>query len=120
MTLVRILSNYRSSLQFSRIHPEVQTKLNRQEFLQSADPQDFKVQLSRSQSFQVFIEKRGPSFRVLDLFDKMMEDYDEKKIEYDTQSITLTRRVITVRNELIMNEMPKWNDRVGMELFLIN
>jgi hypothetical protein len=52
MTLVRILSNYRSSLQFSRIHPEVQTKLNRQEFLQSADPQDFKVQLSRSQSFQ--------------------------------------------------------------------
>ena len=50
----------------------------------------------------------------------MIEDYDEKKIEYDTQSITLMRRVITVRNEFIMNEMPKWNDRVGIELFFEN
>ena len=117
MTLVRILSNYRSSLQFSRIHPEVQTKLNRPEFLQSADPQDFKVKLSAAQSFQVFVQERGPSFRPLDLFDNLMEDYDDKNpTEFDTQSITLSREVIKVRNEFMVNEMPKWNDREGIEI----
>ena len=119
MTLVRILSNYRSSLQFSRIHPEVQTKLNRQEFLQSADPQDFKVKLSAAQSFQVFVQERGPSFRPLDLFDNLMEDFDEKNPpEFDTQSITLSREVIKVRNEFMVNEMPKWNDREGIFISL--
>lgn len=110
LALVKVLHNYRSALQFSRIHPIVQVKLGRQEFLQSNDSHDFKNILCSSQAFQIFIQDRGPSYRPLDLFDKLVDEFNTKA-DYDTKSMELSREVRTVCDEFLRNEMPKWDDR---------
>ena len=90
--LVRILHSYRGAIQFSRIHPQIQTKLQKDIFIQPCDQKRFKEELSNSQAFQIFIQERGPPYRQTDLFDKLIEQYIDTK-EYDCESYELCEAV---------------------------
>ena len=108
MRKVRILHNYRSAIQFSRIHPTIQTKLQRELFLSQSDHKRFKEELSNSQAFQIFIQERGPPYRQTDLFDDLVEDHVETG-RFDTESFELCEEVRTLRDKFLLNEMPNWS-----------
>ena len=94
--LIRILSGYRSAIQFTRIHPEISTILQKDKFVQSADQKKFKDELANSQAFQIFIQERGPPYRQTDLFDRLIEDHKDNET-YDTESYELCEDIKLLR-----------------------
>ena len=65
----RILHGYRRALQFTRIHPRLQTRLMEDRFLDAHTEADsFKARLTKSQSFQSFVETRGVPYRLILFF----------------------------------------------------
>ena len=57
-------------------------------------------------SFQTFIDERGPSYRTIDLFDDELDRPEAH--EFDTHSTEMSDQLKSLRDKLLINELPNW------------
>ena len=82
-------------------------------FISPNDEKTFKADLSKSQSFAMFIQERGPSYRPTDLFDQLIDKKPSNN--YETDSFELGEEIRQLREEFLINEIPNWGKTRDIE-----
>ena len=82
-------------------------------FISPNDEKTFKADLSKSQSFAMFIQDRGPSYRSTDLFDQLIDG--KPCYDYETDSFELGEEIRQLREEFLINEIPNWGKTRDIE-----
>ena len=68
---------------------------------------------NQSQSFAMFIQERGPSYRPTDLFDQLIDK--KPSDDYETDSFELGEEIRQLREEFLINEIPNWGKTRDIE-----
>ncbi|XP_033127612.1 myotubularin-related protein 13-like isoform X3 [Anneissia japonica] len=105
---VEMLLGYRLSLTIIRIHPKPVISFNKGLYLMQRGlfGEEFLSKLYDSMSFVTFVNERGPPYRICDIFDKLVANYQRMLIEEEGNQEKVLKNIKEISLQLYQNENP--------------